>query len=70
MRHKPKSRPDDGQPSPNNHQTIMREEYVETAARGFGLVHAIVSQITIITRLIVLIQRICNSYTTFTDEIL
>lgn len=42
MRHKPHTRPDDGQRTLTKHRTTMREEYAETGERGCGLVHAIV----------------------------
>ncbi len=42
-RHMPKSRPDDGQQTVMWHQTVMREAYAETAARGVGLVQRFVS---------------------------
>ena len=35
--HQPKPRRDDGQPTVNNPQPVMREKYAETHARGFGL---------------------------------
>jgi len=44
MRHMTETRPDDGQRNVTQQQTVMREEYAETAARGLGHVHAIVSQ--------------------------
>ena len=41
----PNPRHNDGQRAAPEHRTIMREAYVETAVRGFGLLHGFVSAI-------------------------
>jgi hypothetical protein len=40
---KPMPRRNDGQRTVNEHQTVMREEYAKTAARGMGLLQRFVS---------------------------
>ncbi len=65
MRQMTETRPDDGRQTQTWQQTVMREEYAETAERGLGHLHAIVSQaldLKMITIIVIHISPSSSAY--------